>query len=97
MRQYELTFIIASDVDEQEYNAALAQVQKWIEEAGGTVEHVDQWGRRKLAYNIGEYTEGFYVSFGAKMHPQATAELERNLRLFDKVIRHLLVRADERD
>lgn len=97
MREYELTFIIASDVDEQEYNAAIAQVQKWIEDAGGNVAHVDQWGRRKLAYSIGEYTEGFYVSFGANLQPQSTAELERSLRLFDKVIRHLLVRADERD
>lgn len=97
MRLYELTYIISSDVDEQEYNAAIAQVQKWIEEAGGKMVNIDQWGRRKLAYDIGEFSEGFYVSFQAEMNPQSTAELERSLRLFDKVIRHLLVRADERD
>ncbi|GAB4544404.1 MAG: 30S ribosomal protein S6 [Anaerolineae bacterium] len=95
MRQYELTYIIASDVDEQEYNETLAQVQKWIEEVGGSVVGTDQWGRRKLAYQIREFTEGYYITLRTDMEPHTTAELERNLQLSERVIRHILLRADE--
>lgn len=95
MRNYELTYIVASDVDEQEYNGIVAQVQKWIEESSGSVTNFEAWGRRKLAYAIGSYTEGFYVSLRMDLPPQSLMELERNLGLSEKVIRHLVVRTDE--
>jgi small subunit ribosomal protein S6 len=97
MRNYELTFIVASDVDEQEFNGVLAQVQKWVEDSPGKVTQVDQWGRRRLAYSIKEYNEGYYVTLALEMNPQSTAELERNLKLSEKVIRHLLIRTDMQD
>jgi small subunit ribosomal protein S6 len=95
MRNYELTFIVASDVDEQEYNGILAQAQKWVEESSGQVVKTDQWGRRRLAYPIGEFNEGYYVTLFLDMEPHTTAELERNLRLNERIIRHLLIRSDE--
>lgn len=95
MRHYELTFIVASDVDENEFNAILEQVKGWVEQSPGSVTRVEHWGRRRLAYPIAEYSEGHYVTLNVEMNPMATAELERNLRFSEKVIRHLLIRADE--
>lgn len=97
MRNYELTFIIASDADDQEYNAILGQIQKWVEELQGKVTKTEQWGRRRLSYHIREFSEGYYVTLRLDMPPQATAELERNLRLNERVLRHLLLRVDEQD
>lgn len=95
MRHYELTYIVASDVDEEAFRNVLMQVQQWVEELQGKVTETYQWGRRKLAYQIGEYTEGHYVTHQLEMLPQTTSALERNLRLYAPIIRHLLVRADE--
>ncbi len=95
MRHYELTYIIASDVDEEGFRNVLAQVQQWVEELEGKVTETYQWGRRKLAYQIGEYTEGHYVTQQVHMPPHTLSALERNLRLYAPIIRHLLVRADE--
>jgi small subunit ribosomal protein S6 len=95
MRNYELTFIVPTDVSEEELNGVVSQVQSWVEGTQGKVTRVDQWGRRRLAYHIAEYNEGFYVLLDVEMNPAATAELERNLKLSDKVMRYLLVRADD--
>jgi small subunit ribosomal protein S6 len=95
MRNYELTFIVPADVSEEELHGVVSQVQGWIEVAQGKVTRVDQWGRRRLAYHIGEYNEGFYVLLDVEMNPTATTELERNLKLSDKVMRYLLVRAND--
>jgi small subunit ribosomal protein S6 len=95
MRNYELTFIVPADVSEEELHGVVSQVQGWVEVTQGKVTRVDQWGRRRLAYHIGEYNEGFYVLLDVEMNPTATAELERNLKLSDKVMRYLLVRAND--
>ncbi len=96
MRNYELTYIVASDVDETEFGNILNQVTSWVETGSGKVAKVDQWGRRRLAYPISEYTEGYYVTLALELNPAQAADLERNLRLAEKVLRHLLIRADEK-
>lgn len=95
MRNYELTFIVPSDVTEDDLNGVVTQVQGWVEASEGKVSKVDHWGRRRLAYNIAEYREGHYVLLGLELNPDATFELERNLKLSDKVLRYLLIRLDE--
>jgi small subunit ribosomal protein S6 len=95
MRHYELTYIVASDVDEEGFRNVLTQVQQWVEELSGKITETYQWGRRKLAYQIGEYTEGHYVTQQLELAPHTISALERNLRLYAPIIRHLLVRADE--
>ncbi len=95
MRNYELTFIVPSDVTEDDLNGVVSQVQGWVEGSQGKVTKVDHWGRRRLAYDIKEYREGHYVLLNLEMEPKATAELERNLKLSDRVMRYLLVRLDE--
>jgi small subunit ribosomal protein S6 len=94
MRNYELTFIVPSDVNEEELNGVVSQVQTWVEGTEGKVTKVDHWGRRHLAYPIQAYREGYYVLLNLELEPQATLDLERNLKLADKVMRHLLIRTE---
>ena len=95
MRNYELTFIVPSDVSEEDLANTVTQVQGWVEGVQGKVVKVDHWGRRRLAYNISEYREGHYVMFSVELNPQTTPELERNLKLSGKIMRYLLIRVDE--
>ena len=91
MRNYELVCIIHPDLDETAFNEALEKIKGWITEGEGTVDKVDNWGRRKMAYMIQKQLEGQYVLIHASMLPTATAELERKLRFLEPVMRHLLI------
>ena len=95
MRNYELTFIIAPDVEDQDVQAVVEKVSGWIEADGGEVTSVDLWGRRKLAYPIQDYSEGTYVLLNVQLETTVLNELGRNLKLDMSIIRHLLVRVEE--
>ncbi|MEJ5241286.1 MAG: 30S ribosomal protein S6 [Anaerolineales bacterium] len=90
MRQYELMCVFQPDLDEKALSGMLEKIQGWVTESGGSVQKVDVWGRRKLAYPIRKKMEGQYVLFNITLPPTATAELERNLRYQEAVMRHLL-------
>jgi small subunit ribosomal protein S6 len=94
-RAYELGFIIPSNVAESDTQAVIDTVRGWIESSDGSVTNVDYWGRRRLAYPIEEFQEGYYVFLRMSYSPQHIPELERNLKLSEQVIRHLVVRLDE--
>lgn len=94
-RLYELGFIIPISVQESETQNVITMVQEWITNLGGNVVKVDFWGRRRLAYPIQDYREGYYVFLHMEFPPRQLNELERSLRLNDRVIRHLVVRLDE--
>lgn len=94
MRNYELVCILHPDLDETAFNGALDKIKGWITGAEGSIEKTDIWGRRKMAYLIRKQREGQYVLLNISMPPTATAELERNLRLLEPVMRHLLVLVD---
>lgn len=94
MRNYELVCILHPDLDETAFNGALDKIKGWITGAEGSIKKTDIWGRRKMAYLIRKQREGQYVLLNISMPPTATAELERNLRLLEPVMRHLLVLVD---
>lgn len=94
-RPYELGFIIPSNVPEPETKTVIGNVQARVEQLGGKVTNVDNWGRRRLAYPIKDFREGYYIFFQMEFPTQQVAELERGLRLNDQVLRHLVVRLDE--
>jgi small subunit ribosomal protein S6 len=94
-REYELGFIIPINVPENDTQAVIGTIQEWIENLNGQVTKVDYWGRRRLAYPIQDFREGYYVFLRMDLSPQQVPELERLLRLSDQVIRHLVVRLDE--
>ncbi len=97
MREYELTFIIRTLATDQEVNQAIDQVISYIEQDGnGKINSIDRklFGRRRLAYEINGQREGHYVLMKADMEPTHINELEIELKLFDPVLRYLLVRAE---
>ena len=90
MREYELVFIVHPDLDENATNEVVDRVKSWITEAGGTIDKVDPWGKRKLAYPIRKQNEGQYFLVNTQMSPSFVAELERNLRFVEPVMRFLI-------
>jgi len=90
MRKYELICVIQPDLDETAFNVVVEKVKSWISDSGGSIDKVDIWGRRKLAYIIKKHREGQYVLFNMTMNPAATSDLERNLRYQEPIIRHML-------
>jgi small subunit ribosomal protein S6 len=95
MRDYELTYIVHPEVDEEGLAALAGEVQSLVESTGGTIRQVRSWGLRRLAYPIQKAREGYYVLLVIGMQPQGIAELERGLGLREPIIRHLLVRVEE--
>jgi small subunit ribosomal protein S6 len=90
MNNYELICIFQPDLDETAFNGMLDRVKGWVTESGGSVDKVDIWGRRRLAYVIRKQREGLYVLLNISLKPSAAAELERNIRYQETVIRHML-------
>jgi small subunit ribosomal protein S6 len=83
--------LIQPDLDEASFEAALEKIGAWVTETGGSVDKVERWGRRKLAYPIRKLLEAQYVLFNLTLPPAATSGLERNLRFLEPVMRHLLI------
>lgn len=90
MREYELVFIVHPDLDENATNDIVNRVKGWITGAGGTIDKIDPWGKRKLAYTIRKQTEGQYFLVKTHMPPSFVAELERGLRFLEPVMRFLI-------
>ncbi|MBI3977594.1 MAG: 30S ribosomal protein S6 [Chloroflexi bacterium] len=95
MRDYELVFIVSPQVVDENVQQTLDRVSQFITERGGQIVKVDPWGRRKLAYPINRFREGYYTLMQFKLDPKQSDELENSLRLSEDVIRHLLVRIGE--
>jgi len=95
MRVYEELFIVKPDAPEEEVDAFIEGLTSMIASSGGTVDKVDKWGKRKLAYHIDKYSEGFYVLIQISAGPEIVQELERRLRVADLVIKFLTVRIDQ--
>lgn len=90
MRDYELVFIVRPDLDENAFTEVVNRVRGWITDGGGQIDKVDLWGKRKLAYPIRKQVEGQYVLIQTKMTPAFGAQLERNLRFLEPVLRFLV-------
>ncbi len=90
MRKYELVCLIQPDLDETAFNAVVERVKGWVAEAGGSVDKVDVWGKRRLAYMIRKQRDSNYVLFNLSMLPNTTTALEQNLRYTETVMRHML-------
>ena len=95
VRQYELVYITPAETTEELLADLHTQVAAVVERFGGTIEKTENWGRRRLAYEIGGQREGVYVLEVINGPGALTAELDRRLRVIDTVVRHMLVRVDE--
>jgi len=90
MRNYEIAFIVHPDLEDAAYNEVVERVQDLVKNAGGTIAKVDQWGRKKLAYEIQKLTEGQYVFLQTEMEPTKCSDLEHELQLNESIIRFMI-------
>jgi small subunit ribosomal protein S6 len=95
MRIYEELFIIKPDAPDEEVDQFVEQLRTQLTTAGATVDKVDKWGKRRLAYKVDKYREGTYVLFQFTAGPEMVREFERRLRVADLVLKFLTVRIDE--
>lgn len=92
MSNYELVLIVSPEVTDEEMPDFITKLGELINKVGGSVDEVNQWGKRQLAYPIKRFTEGNYVLSKLKLKPTVTKDLEANFRLSGKILRHLLIK-----
>ena len=94
-RQYELVYILPPDSTEQAVADLHEQISQVVSKMNGQIEKNENWGRRRMAYDIGHHKEGVYVLDVINGSGELMKELDRRLRVMDLVIRHMIVRVDE--
>ena len=97
MKAYELLFFVAPNTDEETRAGVMKRIDVAITAEGGVVDSVEDWGKRKLAYEINDLTEGDYTLINFHADPTQIAELDRVLRITDAVVRHMIVRRDDQE
>ncbi len=93
-RDYELGFILNPEVSEEQTGAILERIEKIVKNYDGQVVKVNQWGRRRLAYPIEHHRDGYYVFIDMILTPETVLELDRNLKVSEEVMRHIVKRRD---
>ena len=94
-RTYELVYVVSPEATDEQVTDLHNQVEAIVQRMNGTIEKTENWGRRKLAYEIGHHREGTYVVETITGSGELMKEIDRRLRVSDQVIRHLTVRVDE--
>lgn len=97
MKAYELLFFVAPTISDEDRIAVMKRIETTIAEGEGKVDNVDEWGKRKLAYEINGLTDGDYTLVNFHADSQNVAELDRVLRINDAVVRHMIVKREDRD
>lgn len=95
MRKYETLFILNPSLEDDTVKANVEKFKGVIENGGGTVDNIDSWGKRKLAYEINKVSEGYYTLINFSADSELPKELDRIFRITDGVIRHLIVRDEK--
>ena len=94
LRGYEMVLILNPELTEDKFNASLDNFSKLITDMGGAIAEVQQWGKRKLAYPIKQFSEGNYVLTRFQLQPAMSKDVEAKLHISEDILRHLLVRLD---
>ena len=94
MREYEIMVIVSPDVDDRQVQGVVEKPFEAFKAAGGTVDNVDTWGRRRLAYDIQKKSEGIYVVLNVTAEPAVVKELDRQYTLNEQIMRTKVIRPD---
>ncbi|TAH65514.1 MAG: 30S ribosomal protein S6 [Anaerolineaceae bacterium] len=94
MNQYELALVVNAKIEDEERAATLEAAKELITRFGGTVTNVDDWGKKRLAYEIQKMNEGFYYFIQFEADSNVPDEIEQRIRIMEKVIRYLCIRKD---
>ena len=95
MNKYELCVVVSANIEDDERTSTIDKCKALVERFGGTITEVDDWGKKKLAYEIQKMKEAFYYFIRFDAPATAPAEIESRVRIMDNVIRYLCVRQDE--
>lgn len=96
MKAYELLFFVAPSIDEEVRVATMKRIENAIVESKGAIDKVEDWGKRKLAFEVDDLTDGDYTLIDFHANPDSIAELDRILRITDAVVRHMIVQRYDR-
>ena len=96
MTKYELDVVVSAKLEEEDRAAVVEKAKALIERFGGQITNVDDWGKKRLAYEIQKMKEGFYYFIQFDAETSAPAEIESRMRIMDGVIRYLCVKQDEK-
>ena len=92
MNKYELAVVVSAKIEDEERAAVVDKCKALIERFGGTITNVDDWGKKRLAYEIQKMKEGFYYVIQFEAESSAPAEIESRIRIMDNVLRYLVVK-----
>ena len=95
MNKYELAVVVSAKIEDEERAATIEKVKAYVERFGGNVTNVDEWGKKRLAYEVQKMKEAFYYFVQFDAEATAPAEIESRIRIMDNVVRYLCVRQDE--
>ena len=95
MSKYELAVVLNAKIEDEERAKVLEKVKGYVTRFGGTISDVDEWGKKKLAYDIQKMPEGYFYFIHFEAETTAPAEIENRIRIMDNVLRFLCVRKDE--
>ena len=95
MRPYEVMYILQPTLSADEQTAMVDRFDELIASMGGTVEKTDRWERRQLAYDLKGFRDGYYVVVNFQGDPALEAELDRQMRLTEPILRHMIIRPNE--
>ena len=94
MNKYELAVVVNAKIEDDERAAVIEKVKEYVARFGGTVTDVDEWGKKRLAYEIQKMREGYYYFVHFESDSTVPGEMEKRLRIMENVIRYLCVRQD---
>ena len=95
MNKYELALVVSAKIEDDARAAVVAKAQDYVTRAGGAVTEVEEWGKKKLAYEVQKQSEGFYYFIQFEAESNVPAVVEQDVRIMDNVLRFLCVRQDE--
>ncbi len=96
MRKYEVMYIIRPTVEQEARKALIEELNKVLVDRGAVDLTVDEWGMRDLAYEIADFKKGYYVVIAVKANVEATAELDRVMKIKEDILRHIIISREEK-
>ena len=96
MNKYELAVVVSAKIENDERAAVIEKVKDIITTNGGNITNVDEWGQKRLAYEVQKMSEAYYYFIQFDAEPTVPAEVEQDVRIMDNVLRFLVVRKDEK-
>ena len=95
MNKYELALVVSAKIEDDARAAVVAKAQEYVTRAGGAVSEVEEWGKKRLSYDVQKQSEGFYYFIQFEAESNVPAIVEQDVRIMDNVLRFLCVRKDE--